>query len=535
MRLLSKRNFLTAIPPLLGGITYIWFMNNPFLMDDEIQILMNTHIHSLNNVASFFKSSTMFSGGKEQMFGVYFKPFLTMYYSVMWSFFGANAFAFRLPLLIAHLFSGVLLGEILRRRLRGLNHANLIAACAATTFILHPVNSEVVLYIADAQDTFYMLFGLAAVAVIEFTRKSKWLIFALPLLLVSSVLFKETGAIFVPLAIMYAWIYRREWFKSVCVLGAAVTAGYVMLRFDSGLISTRNEELIFHHADFWTRLKMLPLILTHYLEVLLLPWRLSLTTDFVVDGYPLNQFWFPLGVLVVFLGWLGWSTWKRSWWKTPGSQLFTLTFLLWFGLHGQQFIALDGVYADRWAYPLTLLFSVGIGLWAFGSPSLRKWRVVLVGMGSALYMARDLHRGMLWAKPQDLYLWEVRIHPRHALMNSNVGHELMKQGKAAEALPWFEKSMVANPYWSVSVINAGAAYEALGDQVKAEAYYRKAIQMAGYPFAYENLVKLLYHQRRHDELRVFLREQALPRYPKNEILLKVDDYYRRLDNMRPKK
>lgn len=82
----------------LGFLIYAQALQNPFVMDDEIQILGNTHIQTLHEWPSFFTSSSMGSGGGEKMGGVYYKPLMTTYYAVVWHFFGPDPMAFRLPL-----------------------------------------------------------------------------------------------------------------------------------------------------------------------------------------------------------------------------------------------------------------------------------------------------------------------------------------------------------------------------------------------------------------------------------------------------
>ena len=88
---------------------YGWFLNNPFIMDDEIQVVENEHIHSLGNILAFFSSSTMGSGGAKSMGGVYYKPLLSTYYAIIWNFFGAQPAAYRAPTLTLFALSAFLI------------------------------------------------------------------------------------------------------------------------------------------------------------------------------------------------------------------------------------------------------------------------------------------------------------------------------------------------------------------------------------------------------------------------------------------
>jgi tetratricopeptide (TPR) repeat protein len=535
MQKFSLQQFLSR--PWLVSLTLIavviaiygWFLKNPFLMDDEVQILMNMHIKSLDNIWSFFGSSTMYSGGREEMFGVYFKPLMTLYYALIWNFFGESSAAFRFPLILAHALSAVMIFLLLRKRIETYS-AGLIATTAAFVFAIHPVNSEVVLYIADVQDTMYFCFGLMGLMLIEFCNRNFILAPLFFITLICALLFKETGGIFIVLSPLYAWYFHRQKTKVIAACALLTVVVYAGLRLNSGLVDTTNMELMFHNASFWKRFKMLPLILWHYFELLVFPWRLSVTHDFVMTGFPLERFWFPLFAVMILISFAVYALKLNPWIaKANGFRWIMVLLVLWFILHGQLIVPLDGVYADRWIYPVSAVFAFGFAYLLV----LKNWnagiKIAIFTLVSTFFIARTIDRGMHWKNPLKLFLWEATLNPDHALMTSNVGHELLKAGNASEALKWFEQSMKNNPYWSVSVINAGAAHEALGNMKLAEEYYRKAIQMAGYPFAYENLVKLLYNQKRYDELISLIRNEALKRYPKNEMFLKVDNFFRRIE------
>ena len=197
---------------------YGWFLGNPFILDDEIQILENTHIQSLSNLPSFFTSSTMGSGGGQHMSGIYYKPLMSSFFAVMWNFFGAEPAGFRWPLLLLHSLSAFFI-FLLSIRFFKPPYQKEWAFILGLFFLLHPINTEVVLYLADAQDVLYMFFGLLSLCIISRVKNSWKLGISLIFIFSAGLLSKETGVLFLGIGTAYAILFERK--KWPVVLGTA--------------------------------------------------------------------------------------------------------------------------------------------------------------------------------------------------------------------------------------------------------------------------------------------------------------------------
>ena len=501
---------------------YGYFLNNPFILDDEIQILENTHIQSLENLPSFFTSSTMGSGGGQQMSGIYYKPMMSSFFAVMWNIFGANPAGFRWPRLFLHSISAFFI-FLLSIRFFKPPYQKEWSFILGLFFLLHPINTEVVLYLADAQDVLYMFFGFLSLLIIS-RVKTNW---KLGILLISTfcagLLSKETGVLFLGISTVYAILFERK--KWPLVLGAAtfVFICYFALRVSIGMTETHSPQLLFHNAEYLTRISMLPFILYHYLEIFFFPWHLSVSADFLLTELGFENFWGPLIVGLLAIAAL--IKVGRFWFRNGEGKEFSFyafVLLLWFLLHTHILVPLDGIYADRWLYlaswaGLSLIFMT-LQRWLL-EKKIQMKSLKIIAMALLLpMMVRDFIRGQDWKDPLRFYQRESQLHPKDAVMSNNVGAMLFRNGLVQAAIPYFEKATKINPPWGVAWNNLAACYERQSDEINAEKYYLIAISLQDYALAYENYAKLLYRHHRAQDLRIFLESKALLKFPNNSLL-----------------
>ncbi len=503
----------------LGFLIYTSSLYNPFMMDDYVQILGNEAIQSLKNITSLFLSSSMSSGGGVNSLGIYYKPLMSSYYALVWNFFGTDPFYYHLPMLIIHILSSWLVYTFSKAFL-----AKIPALTLGLLFLIHPVNSEIVLYIADAQDIFYFFFGLLSLCVIEFIESKIWLVICLICLYWLGLFSKETSALFLIFGIFYSYFLQPKKCKIVSTVAIIIGLLYLALRFSIGLTQLRSEQLIFNHASLPERVRMLPLILGHYLEIFIFPKRLSITTDFVLHDFSWQFFWIPLLGVLIFSLFIFLQTKKVINSKDKKYvNFFLIVLLFWFLLHGQILHPLDGVYADRWFL---------IGVWSllsllhifFSKFLTRKSGQYILCLIIIILSTRSYIRSTDWSDPLIFYQREFALHPWDAVMSNNVGVELFQKHRISEAELYFSKSIELNSNWSVSWNNLGAIRENQNNNQAALELYYKSLSLSAYSLAYENYAKLLVKLGEDAKAKTFLQERALPNYPYNQTLQQLWAY-----------
>lgn len=512
-----------AIFLITGSLIFGPSLENPFVFDDEEQVVNNAHIEKFD-LKTLFSSSSFNAGGAHKMGGNYYKPIMTSYYATIFHFFGLNPVAYRLPMLLLHILSALLIFIIFK---------SLFSAWATFTlaylFLIHPVNAEVVLYIADAQDVLYMFFGLCSLLAIK-KLNGPTMILACSFSLCLSLLSKETGALFLPISMAYSFFFYREKFKSVIWTTFALGVGYLSLRWALGLTRTISPQLLLHHATLQERLMTVPSALFHYIEIFFVPIRLSLTTDYVVRTLNFKDFWLPLIGLSIFallIFKLNRSLQTKS--QQTHFKFFLTIVALWLILHGQIFVPLDGVYADRWFYLGVLSFVGLLVVWCeskklFASKGLQVALIfIFLGLGIRNYI-----RGLDWTSGLALYKAELSVHPKDPLMNNNYGVELFRAGRFEEAKMYIERSVAENPHWPTSWNNLGALQERFDLFDDALKSYENSLAKGDYQLTYENYPKLLFKLNQNDKALKFINEEALPRYPKSPTLNELRETLSRL-------
>jgi hypothetical protein len=481
-----------------------------FILDDEFQILNNPQVQDFGKIFLNFTNSTVASA--QGMQGIYYKPVMMMIYNLLWHTGGGGALAFHLFQLIVHVLNSFLIFLLFQNFFH--EEKKYGAFLAGALFLCHPVNSEAVVMIADLQEPLFTFFGLAALLVLA---RARFPLFAAGLFLLS-LLSKESGLLYLLIAIPFAWMFHRERFK-MSLASVGVAGGvYLGLRFGlAGLNVLHAGNMQINRADLATRLLSLPKILFHYMSVFFGQSPPSLTQDWVVSQMSFVDFWGPLAAVLVLLTLLVIYALKKP---RREFHFFFLWLVVGMGLHS-QLIPLDGTVSDRWFY-FPLIGAIGMALLLFKAAPFapKKLKLGFTAVLSVLLSVKTFARTELWREPLTLFQQDVKEQPESFYLNNNLGLELLKAGRFAEAIPYFEKTITVSPPGSreglVAWRNLGAAYLELGNYPKAEECFKISLADPDVR-SVRALAMLLSRTGRVAELKELLK-QGLTRYPEDRVL-----------------
>lgn len=522
---------------IIGLVVYFNSLFNGFVWDDEEQILNNVAAHSIANLPQFFTGSTFNTGGSGGMGGLYYKPTMTVFFSFLYTLFGPNPFFFHLFQVSVHIANAVLVFLLLKNLLGQKNHGRgvLFAYFLALIFLVHPINTEAVVYSAALQDVLFFFFGILALL---FTMKNSLGNFKnagiLALLLTLSLLSKETGIVFVCLTILYtALLKRKEILSSVSAVLTAVSI-YSLLRFVlAGIFFNKHGLSPIAAMSLPERLLSVPKIIYFYLKTVVSPQDLAISQHWVIRSINFNDFYLPL-VVISLVGLMLFCPLFFLWRKHSEYLAPYLFFLAWFvlglGVH-MQIVPLDMTVADRWFYmPI-----VGIlGMMGIVGNELRMKNGQLRIMGFILAVliitglsARTIVRNANWKDGLTLYSTDAQISKDSFDLENNFGVELFRAGKFNEAESHFIKSTQLAPNWWTNWNNLGAISERNGDYKKAKEYYQKAVDNGNYYLAFENLASIyLFRDNNPLEAKKFT-ENSLRKLPLNAklwFILAISEY-----------
>ncbi|MDO8655301.1 MAG: hypothetical protein Q7R48_02685 [bacterium] len=507
------------------GITFLLYavsLPNAFVWDDEGQIVDNQIIYDLRNVPEFFGSSTFYAGGAG-LSGGFYRPLVSLSYSLNYQIWGLHAWGFRLVQIGFHLLNTFLVFFLLFKLLSftKVSWAKTAALFASLLFAVHPANVEAVAYIASFGDVLYTSILLLALLVLPI---SLWGSIALGFL---GLFAKETAIVFFPLGFLLLIFLKASRKRLLLYVGgsAAAILSYFFIRLVlSGISFTQQHIAPIAKAALFERLLTIPHEIFTYLQLLVFPLYLSIYRHFVVASFLDIRFWGSL-LFLLALGVLSFLFLRPQ--KKEHQKLFLFSLAWFFFSIGPvlNIIPLDMTVSERWLYfpgiggmlflVLALMELAQKGLWqkrvAYG---------VLIFF-AIFFSCRTLLRIQDWKDGFTLYGHDIQYAKGNANLENNYGVELFRKGMIQEAGVHFQNSIAAEDQWAISHNNLGAVLEQEGKLNDAEQEYRRATQISDYYLAYENLGSLLVRTEKFPEAKQFLESaiQKFPLNPKMNILL----------------
>lgn len=206
----------------LGLWVYFNSLFNNFIGDDYDQIIRNTAVHHIANIPKFFLGSTYESGGEDRLVGIYYRPIMLTIFSLVYSFFGEQPLYFHLFQVAIHIANAILVYIFLRQFLK-----NGVAFFASLIFLVHPINNETAVYVANLQDALFFFFGMLALVLTQQKRLSIKKYFLILLFLLLSLFSKESGVLFLIIFLIYILIFNRKFLKPIYLSMPFIVAAYL--------------------------------------------------------------------------------------------------------------------------------------------------------------------------------------------------------------------------------------------------------------------------------------------------------------------
>lgn len=464
---------------LIGLIVYFNSLFNGFVIDDITYIVNYSVIHSFNIPSLLGKNLFNFDSQ--------YRPLPALYFAFLYSIFTTSAFYYHAIQLILHIINAILVFFLFRHFFN--KHLSFLTAIV---FLVHPMQVESVSYIASSDNPIFFLCGISAL-LLSFKNKITWRRFyAIFILLLLSLLTKETGILFIGIIVLYRIIFNRKQLKPIFTFSVLTVLVYLAIRFGiGGIYFPQGRQDLLPVAPLYIRLLNMPLIFFYYIWTFFYPLKLAVSQEWLIKQVSYQSFYLPLIIDVIFfsiLVFIGAYIAKRD--ASKGKVFMFFYFWLAVGLlfHSQIF-PLDMTVADRWFY-----FSIVGMLGLFGTivsfyigkipgkfiPIIYAIAIVII----ILFSVRTLVRNNDWKNNKILYSHDISISDNYQLETS-LGTEYYNEGNYSKALTYFKRSANFLQY-GVNLANIGSTYEMLGDRKPAILYFLNVIGKYGgkksYPF-----------------------------------------------------
>ncbi len=496
---------------IIGFLIFFNGFFNGFVGDDVSQITDNINVHSISNIVTFFSGSTFYSGGREVLFGVYYKPVLSISYALIYNLFGNSTLAYHSLEIFLHIINASLLFVFFKR----LFSKNL-SFILSIIFLVHPINSEVAFYVSNLQDALFFFFGFSAILILQRYNSQQAVLFSSFLLLLS-LLSKETGILFFITGLVFVFLYYKDKFKSLTTYLSLSFVLYLVLRVHAVGLFTNTFSAPIQKLNLIERIFNIPEMFLFYIKTFFFPLNLAVSYHWFYITPDFLHFVLPLFIDLIFLLVLTVITsyfYKRTTHKNfILFSFFTFWFLLGLAFH-LQIIPLDATVADRWFYfPIVgLLGMIAVLAEQFRINLKSNYVVLLIILIISLLSLRTYIRSFDWKDPLTLARHDLTVSPKAFNLESGLGASYFELGNYEQAKIHAEKSIKLFPNM-FNYTNLGGALFCLGDYKDAKKANLNALKYGQYYATYENLagLSIIYGNAKTDIN--FIKNQALTRYP----------------------
>ena len=454
----SSAAFLVLICfSLLAFLLYANSLKNEFVFDDIPLIVKNYQIRQLANIPELLGLGTT---------GSYYRPLRIVSYAIDYHFFQLNPQGYHLSNILLHSITAWLVFLTLY----SLSKNFTIALAASLLFIVHPIQTDSVTYLAGRRDILSSLFYLLGFYLfIRYRKKPTVLllsaIFLSYALAVSS---KEMAVTLPALCFVYDFMEsyaalpkiktnaqdpllkrivvcmlqlgkRRVFFYSILLLGAAAFTYYKVAVMPPSLHPG-------YYGGTWaTNFLTVSRIIMYYLKLLLFP--ITLNADYSYNAFPLTTYlldfkaWASVLALCVIF-WAGIKAFRYN-------RLITFS-LAWFFitlLPVCHIIPHHELMAEHYLYlpSIGLFFLAGVTLYTWCRQKPPYLFFLIAGLLMVIFSMRTVDRNRDWKNAFTLWEKTIKTAPDCARALNNIGVEYYKLGEYDKARESYIKSLLLKP------------------------------------------------------------------------------------------
>lgn len=451
-------------------ILYLPALANPFVYDDQSQIVKNPDIKSPAAVMVYFRKPSAFDHAFAPQPGSFYRPLFWLSLMLDNKISGQNPGVFHATNLLIHALNGIMIFLIFRRWFTGL-----LPLMAALTWLSLPIHTEVVAWVsgrAIALATFFLL--LEIWCALKYTERSDWkYLLLLPIASSAALLSHEAGIVGPPLAILTAvWCSatERRWRATINVV-VAVSIPLVLYAALRTLVFPQPSSF----QSFAEILLRGPVSITKYVWWTVYPPAMSMERsteliDLSFRSWIYFAAWLTIGGLVVA------GVWLRRY--VP---LFTA------GLVGAaialspfaQVLKLYQSVAERYAYVAAIGILLALVALLAAVTSKLRWPAWSAPVVLALWIALAImplrQRVQAWSSESELYQTSLRASPKSAILYLNLGVLNDEKGYLRIASDYYRSAIALRPSYLQAHINLANAYMKSGRLDEAAAEYEQVL------------------------------------------------------------
>lgn len=498
-----RREALPLIALVVAGFSlYAFDLGNGFILDDDVLILQNSSVQSISipNISQWFTQS-FFSGAG--LIVNYYRPLPLASFALTYFFVGEHPLLYHLINNLLHIANALLVYVLVLYLFR----RQWLAFLTALIFVVHPMQSENVAYIAgicDLLSSFFMLTAL--LAWLKGVEKGRSLLIygVSGAALVLALLSRENAIIFPGLAATaYLALYAGKpffitLFQSLRLLWLHITivAGYLALRltvlnFDDFLNFGQLQPTLLYSSDISVRLYTFMPVLAEYLRTFFWPTNVherflffASTSFFEWRVWPVTL---GIALVVAVLVYLGRRA-RRDERVVPHYSIWLFS-LFWFFA---CLVPSSGIIPTNYVIQDHRLYLAMIGLSVLGLYYIGEWvayersrgfaaivplALVLGGAYLVFLSSITIERAIIWGKPVELFEETLRYEPLAPDAHNALGVLSLNRGEYTKAKEHFLAAIATGVPLFFAYHNLGNIYVIEGDAKSAIPHYEHALEI----------------------------------------------------------
>jgi tetratricopeptide (TPR) repeat protein len=478
---LAKPGIMEVLVCAITAFTYFGTLSFGFVYDDNATIVSNVAIRSFRTVPQQFQSSAFLH---------IYRPLTALWLCANYALFGLRPAWWHLAAVALHVLITYLTFVVTYELVsdRG------TAFIASLLFGIHPAHVENVTWLSAVNDLLMSALLLASFLAFLHYRKSDGksrLVLSL-VLFAAALLTKETAVVFPVLILVFAWLFTAEtggaWRRAANSIGASVAffcvlAVYLIARSFAmmGSVGASTTSL-----PGWTTIALTwPSILWFDVCHLVLPLRLS---EFYPSGYVaspgLKTFIVPAALLTaVTISVLLWT--RRL--KDAHAAQFAFAWI-WLTLVPALYLRAltpSDFLHDRFLYLPSFGFVILVALairqlpGSLTEPSSSPMRLAVVVLLVVAGVVGTFSNQLPWASDVLLYENGLKFVPDSSNLKDNLANALVARGQSQEAIRLYQEVLERDPRFWRSNYNLGHELLRAGKNAEAEQYLTRAVQIDG--------------------------------------------------------
>lgn len=459
-----RERFIAPVLVLLGlAVYYPVLQSGPFILDDGDII---AHIRGLAGVP--FTELSLFGNG-----GTYYRPVLMLSFLVDLAVWDMHPGFMHLFNILLHVGNAMLVYLNVRTFYpQKQDVVRTLPLAAATLFLIHPLNTESVNWIAGRTDPLAAFFVLIAIYLVLLSMQDRkryrfWLA-ALCMLLGS--MSKEVAFFSFPAVILFLFLYKEKrpsssnnmsWTWRLTAIVPMLLGGgaYFVLRTASFKHADKGIAVVTEATAYQLPLNAAKQLITDfgfYIKKLFIPYPLSLAIDQVSPHY----FWLGLIATILFVILMFLRDYLMG-------MVLLIALTIFPALLNAFFHIAWTPYAERYLYLAVAFLCIAFAIpQPFEKAIIRKYQKIFLIALICIFLPTTVHRNWLWADPLELTRLTHQQNPANPTAWSMYAVMLANRQNYDEARSEFKKVLQQHPD-HLYTIDSLASMEMYIDQPEA--------------------------------------------------------------------